>query len=92
MGIGARPMLKSKKKIVDLNELVSDKIFLLPRSMANSIDIVTGKPCVFVGVNGKATYVLVEEKVPIPYNVFCALKDIGKLNYKYTDGELFEPL
>jgi hypothetical protein len=50
--------------------------------MANSIDPVTGKACIWVGVNGKQYTVLVEEPAIIPYNVFCVLKDCGILeNY-----------
>jgi hypothetical protein len=80
-------MNQSTKKIKPLKELVGDRIFILPKRMANDVDIVTGKPCLFVGINGKATYVLVEEPTPISYNVFCALKDIGILDYYKTYEE-----
>lgn len=74
--------------------LVADRIFNLPRTMANSIDPGTGRPCIHVGINGKYWDILVEEALPIPYNVFCVLKDIGILNHyeKYAEGEVFKPL
>ena len=85
-------MNQSTKKIKPLKELVGDRIFVLPRRMANDIDIKTGKPCIFVGINGKATYIPVEEPTPIPYNVFCVLKDNGVLDYykSYEEGRELE--
>jgi hypothetical protein len=84
---------RSIKNILNLNELVGDKIFILPKTMANDIDLKTGKPCVWVGINGKAIYIPVEEPTPIPYNAFCLLKDNGNFPYqKYTQGEEFKPI
>ena len=84
----------SVKNIKSLDELVGNKIFNLPRSMANSIDTMTGKPCVWVGVNGVSYNIPVEEPTPISYEAFCVLKDVGILNRysKYTEGEDFNPL
>jgi len=84
----------SHKPIIKLSALVGNMIFNLPREMANDIDLVTGKRCITVGINGKNTNILVGEPVPIPYDVFCVLKDAGILNSykKFTEGEDFKPL
>lgn len=81
--------MQSSKPIIRLGDLVAERIFILPKSMANSIDPVTGAPCIWVGVNGQSYTVLVERPVPIPYNVFCALKDVGILEHyeTYKEGE-----
>lgn len=83
-----RPM-QSSKEVINLNDLLDDRIFNLPRSMANEIDLATGKPCLHIGINGNQTYLPVEEPTLIPYNVFCTLKDMGILEFymKYDDGE-----
>lgn len=70
-------MYRSKKPVIELKELLGERIFTLPRSVANDIDTVTGKPCLFVGINGKPTYLPVETPTPISYPVFCVLKDLG---------------
>lgn len=79
-------MPRSAKKVLEFSELLRQRIFTLPRSMANECDPVTGKPCVFVGINGKRTYVPVETPTPISYAVFCVLKDIGFSCESYEQG------
>ena len=83
---------RSTKAIKDLKHIVGQRLFNLPRSMANDIDLKSGKPCIYVGINGKSFYVPVETSTPIPYDVFCALKDIGILEHyeSYVDGEEFQ--
>lgn len=86
--------MKSDKEVIPLSQVIKERIFNLPKTMANSIDTVSGKPCIWVGVNGKPYVLIVEEPIPIPYNVFCVLKDNGVLNpyEKYIEGEEFRPL
>ncbi len=81
--------MQSDKQVIELKELVGERIFNLPKDMANHVDVVTGRPCIFVGVNGTKYYIPVEEPTPIPYNAFCALKDIGVEKYykDYEEGE-----
>ncbi len=83
-------MLRSEKTVRDLSELIGERIFTLPRSLANDIDVVTGQPCLFVGINGKSTYIPVERPTAISYPVFCVLKDLGILRsyQEYEEGEL----
>jgi len=78
----------SKKPIIELKELIAERIFTLPRTMANEIDTATGEPVIFVSINGKRTYVPVERPTTISYPVFCTLKDLGILNnyQNYDDG------
>ncbi len=83
-------MLRSKKKVIELKEIVGERLFLLPRKMANDIDIVTGQPCLFIGINGKATYIPVEVKTHISYPVFCILKDLGIPYETYDEGGIYE--
>lgn len=80
---------RSTKKIRPLSELVGERIFTLPSSMANSFDTVEGKPCILVQVNGLKHYIPVETPTPIAYAAFCALKDIGILEHydSYSKGE-----
>jgi len=82
-------MNKSTKKIIDLKDIIAEKLFKLPKSMANEIDIVTGEPCIFVMVNGVKYYIPVEKPTPIPYIAFCVLKDKGIADYylSYDEGE-----
>lgn len=82
-------MLLSTKRVLELKEIVGERIFNLPRTMANHIDIVTGDPCVYVQVNGQTFYIPTEKPTPIHYNAFCVLKDLGILNYynSYEAGD-----
>jgi hypothetical protein len=79
--------VQSTKKVIELKDLITERIFKLPRSVANDMDPVTGEACVFVGVNGKAYYVLVEKPTAISYNAFCVLKDNGIITGNFNDGE-----
>ena len=81
-------MQHSTKKIRPLSELVADRIFVLPKRMANDIDLKSGKPCVFVGINGKSHYIPVEEPTPISYTAFCVLRDLGLPYREFKEGEL----
>ena len=83
---------QSTKEVRSLKEIMGERIFTLPRSMANDVDTITGQPCLFVGINGRPYYIPVESPSPIPYNVFCALKDLGILDYysNYEEGQQFE--
>lgn len=69
-----------------MKEVVGDRIFKLPKSVSNEIDPVTGRPCVFVQVNGKAYHIQVDVDTPIPYPAFCILRELGKIpNYNSFD-------
>lgn len=85
-------MLRSRKKVIELENIVGERIFILPRNMANQIDIVDGRPCLFVGINGKPTYVPVDVPTPLSYPVFCVLKDLGILKAydSYEQGEVIQ--
>lgn len=85
---GTHQMLNSTKKVIELKELIGERYFTLPRSMANEIDLVTGEPVIYVGINGKSTYIPVERPATISYPVFCTLKDLGILTtyQNYDDG------
>ena len=85
-------MHRSTKRIKELKELIGERIFILPQRMANDIDVVTGRPCLYVGINGVAHYIPVETPTPISYNAFCVLKDLGILNYykTYEEGRQVE--
>lgn len=84
----------SKKEVKTLDEAVGQRLFTIPPEKANDIDIVTGEKCVYIQINGKPFYILVNRPTPIPYNVFCVLKDIGFMGkyMDYEEGEGFNPL
>lgn len=77
---------RSGKKVIELSELVRDRLFTLPRNLANDIDTKTGEPCFSIGINGKWTYLPVGRPTPISYHVFCTIKDMG-LSPKYSSFE-----
>lgn len=80
---------RSLKKVKPLSDIMTDRIFILPKSMANAVSDVRKKPCILVQVNGEKYYIPVEEPTPIPYAAFCALRDIGVENFyeTYEKGE-----
>lgn len=82
-------MQHSTKKIRPLSELSGNRLFVLSKRHANDIDIVTGKSCIFVGVNGQPHYIPVEEPTPIPYDVFCILREIGVMDVyrEFNEGD-----
>jgi hypothetical protein len=84
----------SVKSVKPLSEIVTNRIFLIPKEKANSFDPTTGEPCVFVGINGVNTNLPVGVPTPILYNVFCVLRDLGIVTYQdfYAEGGSFEPL
>lgn len=91
---GKLSLYLSKKRVKSLAECVGERLFIIPKSRANEIDIVTGEPCVFVQINGTAFYLPVDRPAPVSYNAFCVLRDIGMLSHynAYEEGEVFNPL
>ena len=80
--------IKPLKKIEDL---IGNKRFKFPESLAD--ERYEGKLCIFVMIGGKATHIPVEEYVPIEYNVYCLLKDTGRIPHgsHFEEGEEFNP-
>ena len=81
--------LKSTKKVKPLDEVLGQRLFIIPASKSNEIDLITGERCVFVQINGKPHYVRCDTPTPMPYNVFCVLRDIGFMekSMEYGDGD-----
>lgn len=85
-------MNQSKKPVIELSDLIGERIFRLPKSMGNQVDLATGELCVYVGINGKNYYIPVDKPTPLPYPVFCVLREMGILDYykTYKDGEVIK--
>lgn len=84
---------RSTKKVKDLSTLVRNKKFNFPHTFADSRDEY-GRPCIFVMIQGKPTYIPTGEFIEIEYNVYCLLKDIGIIgrNIHLEEGVEFNPL
>jgi hypothetical protein len=93
MGEKTHQRLNSVKKVKPLSEIITNRIFIIPKEKANSIDPTTGEPCLFVGINGVNYNIPVGVPTPILYNVFCVLRDLGTIDYQdFYEGGSFNPL
>lgn len=70
------------------------KRFFIPKEKANDRNPITGKPAVFVCINGQRYYVDTGDIVTLSYEVFCVLKDSGVINNieKFSLDENPDPL
>lgn len=91
MVLRGNQIMKSKKDKKQLKDIVTDRMFILPRALANDRDPETGEPCVMAAVNGVKAFVPVDKQTPIPYSAYCILKDIGLIN-SYNEEDGFDPL
>jgi hypothetical protein len=84
---------QSTKEVLNIDNLITEKSFLLPKSYANDRSIDTGKAIILVFINSKKFEVVVEEEIKIPYQVYCVLKDsaVYKDIDKYDLGAEFNP-
>jgi hypothetical protein len=85
-------MNNSKKPVKELSELLGNRRFLFPRTLANDCDPATGKPVVMVQINSKKTMMPVEEPVEVNEDAFCLLKDVGIIKEEYQLDEVFDPM
>ena len=81
----------STKTVKPLQELIGNKRYIFPKEIANERDPQTGKSSVMVIVNGKQTFLPVEEPIEIPPDVFALLKDIGIIREDYQTDKDFNP-
>lgn len=68
--------MKSTKTILPLEDVIEDKLFIIPSTVATDRDQ-NGEPCVFVSVGGVGEYLPTGKFITIPFKYFCLLKDIG---------------
>lgn len=86
------PRLRSTKKVLSLDRVLKERVFVLPSKMANSFDTSIGEPCLYVAVNGVNTYIPVGTPTHISYANFCVLKDLGILETysSFEEGDLLK--
>ena len=80
------------KPVKKLEDLVKDKRFNFPTNLATDRD--TGVLGITVTLGGVKTVIPVGEFTPITYQVYCLLRDIGKINPNdhFEEGEEFNPI
>lgn len=82
-------MNQSQKNIKSLEEVVEDKLFIIPSTLANDKDS-EGNPCIVIGVGGEMKYIPTGVFTKIPYKYYCALHDVGFSIKEFEDE--FNPL
>lgn len=80
------------KKTLEINNLVKNREFNLPDTIADCRNPETGELSVSATVNGKTTYIPTGRVIAIPYDVYCLFRDINviKKNMSY-EGD-FDPI
>lgn len=83
----------STREVKKVEDLISNKRYLLPQSYANERSTSTGKSIIYICVNAVKYEIPVCEEVDIPYQVYCVLKDSAVYRDldNYDLGKEFDP-
>lgn len=84
----------SEKKVKPLSEILGEKEFLFPESVANDTDPLTLKKVIRIQVNAKVHTIPINVRTKISYEAFCILKDAKIISPEetYETGKPFDPI